>query len=113
MGFIVRSRLRKDPVGSYPAFSPLPRTILPAFWSANRLINGQNGAGRFIFCDTFRDLGITHGPLVFTRHAALWCSDFPLAELSSRQRSPATFSQIPQVAAWCQAKAEAKRQKAK
>src|SRR4029077_18007280 len=27
MGFFVRSRLREDPVGSYPAFSPLPSTI--------------------------------------------------------------------------------------
>jgi hypothetical protein len=27
MGFFVRSSLRKDPVGSYPAFSPLPSTI--------------------------------------------------------------------------------------
>ncbi len=27
MGFFVRPRLREDPVGSYPAFSPLPGTI--------------------------------------------------------------------------------------
>ena len=27
MGFFVRLRLREDPVGSYPAFSPLPSTI--------------------------------------------------------------------------------------
>src|ERR1700724_3111111 len=26
MGFFVRSRSREDPVGSYPAFSPLPNT---------------------------------------------------------------------------------------
>jgi hypothetical protein len=51
-------------VGSYPAFSPLP--------SASRL-------GRFVFCDTFRRARLSpDAPACFTRHAALWCSDFPL-----------------------------------
>ena len=31
MGFVVRSRLREDPVGSYPAFSPLPGATPPQF----------------------------------------------------------------------------------
>jgi hypothetical protein len=109
MGFIVRSRLRKDPVGSYPAFSPLPRTILASVRPAECPTNGQNGAGRFIFCDTFRDPDVTHGPLVFTRHAALWCSDFPLAEHSSCQRSPATSARVPQVAVRRQGSADGSR----
>jgi len=53
-------------VSSYLAFSPLP-----ALFSKNR---------RYVFCDTFRrrDLSI-ETPAYFTRHAAVWCSDFPPA----------------------------------
>src|SRR3984957_1446135 len=82
MGFFVRSRLREDPVGSYPAFSPLPGI--------------STDAGRSIFCDTIPLPGIcTPGTLAFTRHVALRCSDFPLARKISRQRSPATFGSVP------------------
>jgi hypothetical protein len=92
MGFFLRSRLREDPVGSYPAFSPLPSTIssqLPVvscqlsaefttacakitlrsaleasdflflFSSTDHWQLTTNGAGRFIFCDTFRYPGFT------------------------------------------------------
>jgi hypothetical protein len=52
MGFFVRSRLREDPVGSYPAFSPLPNTIL---------------AGRSIFCDTVRYSGFASWVPLFSQ----------------------------------------------
>jgi len=52
-------------VSSYLAFSPLP-----ALFSKNR---------RYHFCDTFRRRNLTNAtPAFFTRHAAVWCSDFPL-----------------------------------
>jgi hypothetical protein len=39
---------------------------------------------RCLFCDTFRHRGFsTAAPARFTRHAAVWCSDFPL---TSRKR---------------------------
>jgi hypothetical protein len=35
---------------------------------------------RCLFCDTFRQPRLAPGPpACFTRHAAVWCSDFPLA----------------------------------
>src|SRR2546421_12378804 len=35
---------------------------------------------RCLFCDTFRQPRLRSGlPACFTRHAAVWCSDFPLA----------------------------------
>src|SRR5579864_2233733 len=45
---------------------------------------------RCLFCDTFRqsDLAI-EPPAYSTRHAAVWCSDFPLTNLAAHQRSPA------------------------
>ena len=56
-------------VGSYPAFSPLPR---PKPW-------------RFIFCGTFRQVTLASelpecilGGTGVTRHRVLRCSDFPL-----------------------------------
>jgi hypothetical protein len=100
MGFFVRSRSREDPVGSYPAFSPLPDTIgcqwpLPVigetitddcsgYWQP--IVSG----GLFsVTLSVTRDLD--PGTLVFTRHAALRCSDFPLARKNSSQRSSATL----------------------
>ena len=36
---------------------------------------------RCLFCDTFRQPRLAPGlPACFTRHAAVWCSDFPLAK---------------------------------
>jgi hypothetical protein len=58
--------LTRDAVSSYLAFSPLP-----ALFSKNR---------RSFFCDTFRRREFSFAaPAYFTRHAAVWCSDFPLA----------------------------------
>src|SRR5215831_17262275 len=58
------SRITPRAVSPYLAFSPLP-----ALFSKNR---------RCVFCDTFRrhNLSIA-APTYFTRHAAVWCSDFP------------------------------------
>src|SRR5439155_18708173 len=48
------------------AFSPLP-----VLFSKNR---------RCLFCDTFRQPRLGSGlPAYSTRHAAVWCSDFPPA----------------------------------
>src|SRR5215203_1403818 len=45
---------------------------------------------RCLFCDTFRQLRVGSGlPACFTRHAAGWCSDFPLTRVAARQRSSA------------------------
>ena len=45
---------------------------------------------RCLFCDTLRHRDLaTATPACFTRHAAVWCSDFPLASLAARQRSSA------------------------
>jgi len=50
---------------------------------------------RCLFCDTFRQrpLGRTP-PACFTRHAAVWCSDFPLRIAS--ERSSAIARNLPQ-----------------
>lgn len=53
----------------------------------------QSGAGRYIFCDTFRHLELSPQlPSLFARHAALWCSDFPLAQQGI---APATTRHSP------------------
>ena len=45
---------------------------------------------RCLFCDTFRRRNFTTAtPAHSTRHAAVWCSDFPLANLAIHQRSSA------------------------
>src|SRR5437870_13045681 len=45
---------------------------------------------RCLFCDTFRHRNFTTAaPACFTRHVAVWCSDFPLASLAAHQRSSA------------------------
>src|SRR6266576_189914 len=60
------SRIAPRAVSSYLAFSPLP-----ALFSKNR---------RYVFCDTLRQPRLASGlPAYFTRHAAVWCSDFPPA----------------------------------
>jgi hypothetical protein len=101
MGFLMRPRLHEGPVGSYPAFSTLPRTILGPTrpLSFESLVQPQSGAGRYIFCDTFRHLELSPQiPSLFARHAALWCSDFPLAQQGLHQRPPVTTLLIPQTA---------------
>src|SRR5436190_23306299 len=45
---------------------------------------------RCLFCDTFRHRAFANAaPACFTRHAAVWCSDFPLGNLAIHQRSSA------------------------
>src|SRR5205085_10014194 len=75
-GVFRASRITSRAVSSYLAFSPLP-----ALFSKNR---------RCLFCDTFRQRPLARTlPAYFTRHAAVWCSDFPPANLAIHQRSSA------------------------
>ena len=75
-GVFRAARITPRAVSSYLAFSPLP-----ALLSKNR---------RCLFCDTFRRRNFaTATPACFTRHAAVWCSDFPPASLTTHQRSSA------------------------
>src|SRR4029077_8840132 len=72
-GVFPASRITPRAVSSYLAFSPLP-----ALLSKNR---------RCLFCDTFRQRSLSRTlPAFFTRHAAVWCSDFPPANLAIHQR---------------------------
>src|SRR5439155_6573267 len=65
-GVFRASRIAPRAVSSYLAFSPLP-----ALFSKNR---------RCVFCDTPRQRPLLLTlPACFTRHAAVWCSDFPPA----------------------------------
>ena len=74
-GVFRASRITPRAVSSYLAFSPLP-----ALFSKNR---------RCVFCDTFRQHPLSPMlPAYFTRHAAVWCSDFPPANPPARS-SPA------------------------
>src|SRR5207244_863417 len=69
-GVFPASRITPRAVSSYLAFSPLPVLL-----SKNR---------RYLFCDTLRQRLLSRtSPAYFTRHAAVWCSDFPPA---SRKR---------------------------
>src|SRR5437588_10170909 len=68
-GVFRASRITPRAVSSYLAFSPLP-----ALLSKNR---------RYLFCDTFRQSRLLSGlPTSSTWHAAVWCSDFPPANLA-------------------------------
>src|SRR5206468_7307410 len=45
---------------------------------------------RCLLCDTFRQRPLSRTlPAYFTRHVAVWCSDFPPANLAIHQRSSA------------------------
>ena len=80
-GVFPASRITPRAVSSYLAISPLP-----ALLSKNR---------RCLFCDTLRHRNFaTAAPASFTRHAAVWCSDFPLANLAIHQRSSAIGMQF-------------------
>src|SRR6266480_1855169 len=75
-GVFRASRITPRAVSSYLAFSPLP-----ALLSKNR---------RCLFCDTFRQRSLSRTPpTCSTWHAAVWCSDFPPANLAIHQRSSA------------------------
>src|SRR5207247_11099591 len=79
------TRLTPRAVSSYLAFSPLP-----ALFSKNR---------RYLLCDTFRQRSLSKTPPAYsTRHAAVWCSDFPLANLATHQRSSAITCSLPRSA---------------
>src|SRR5213082_380726 len=80
-GVFRASRITPRAVSSYLAFSPLP-----ALLSKNR---------RCLFCDTFRQRPLSRTPPAYsTRHAAVWCSDFPPANLAIHQRSSAIGGQF-------------------
>src|SRR4029453_2705854 len=65
-GVFRASRIASRAVSSCLAFSPLP-----VLFSKNR---------RYVFCDTLRQRSLWRTlPAFSTRHAAVWCSDFPLA----------------------------------
>ena len=50
---------------------------------------------RCLFCDTFRRRNFaTATPAHSTRHAAVWCSDFPPANLAIHQRSSAIVEEL-------------------
>ena len=75
-GVFRAAQITSRAVSFYLAFSPLP-----ALFSKNR---------RSFFCDTFRRRDFsTATPACSTRHAAVWCSDFPPASLTTHQRSSA------------------------
>src|SRR5207244_6717524 len=79
-GVFRASRITPRAVSSYLAFSPLP-----ALLSKNR---------RCLFCDTFRQRPLSRTlPTFSTWHAAVWCSDFPPANLAIHQRSSAINGQ--------------------
>src|SRR5437588_12109233 len=83
-GVFRASRIAPRAVSSYLAFSPLP-----VLFSKNR---------RCFFCDTLRQRPLSRtSPAYFTRHAAVWCSDFPPAKSRQRgthQRSSAIGDQL-------------------
>ena len=80
-GVFRASRIAPRAVSSYLAFSPLP-----ALFSKNR---------RCVFCDTFRQRPLSRTlPAYFTRHAAVWCSDFPPVSLAAHQRSSAIGAKL-------------------
>ena len=82
-GVFRASQITSRAVSSYLAFSPLP-----ALLSKNR---------RCLFCDTFRRRNFTTAaPACFTRHAAVWCSDFPPASLTTHQR-PSAIGRNPSI----------------
>jgi hypothetical protein len=83
-GVFPASRIAPQAVSSYLAFSPLPVPLLPK----NR---------RCLFCDTFRRRDFTiAAPAFFTRHVAVWCSDFPPASVAAYQRSSAIAINLTQ-----------------
>ena len=82
MGFFVPPSLRRGRWALTPPFHPYRRTCVR--W-------------RFIFCDTFRQHGLSSGPPArSTRHAALRCPDFPLrTNLAVHAERPSAISCEP------------------
>ena len=53
---------------------------------------------RCLFCDTFRHRALASAtPACFPRHAAVWCSDFPLRISSERSSAITLTLQLPEV----------------
>jgi hypothetical protein len=64
MGFFVRPRLREDPVGSYPAFSPLPGTLMPGgLFSVTLSVTRDSHPGHPRFHEAYRPVvfGLSSG----------------------------------------------------
>ena len=89
------------PSGVYPTFfvSKESGELLPHLFTLTRALLPKNR--RCLFCDTLRHRTFsTAMPASFTRHAAVWCSDFPPASrpCGTHRRSSAIgrqFSMIP------------------
>jgi hypothetical protein len=85
-GVFRASQITPRAVSSYLAFSPLPELRCRKPEASSTLPKNR----RCLFCDTFRRRDLTiAAPASFTRHAAVWCSDFPPASLTTHQRSSA------------------------
>ena len=66
----------------------LPRLFTLACLRKEQLFFAKNR--RCLFCDTLRHRNFsTAAPAHSTRHAAVWCSDFPPVNLATHQRSSA------------------------
>jgi hypothetical protein len=66
----------------------LPRLFTLACAKKRTVVLSKNR--RCLFCDTFRQRPLSRTPPAYsTRHAAVWCSDFPPANLAIHQRSSA------------------------
>src|SRR5438034_6155595 len=77
-GVFPASRIAPRAVSSYLAFStlPVPDTGSQRLPLQLSLLKNR----RCLFCDTFRHRNFaTAAPACFTRHVAVWCSDFPPA----------------------------------
>src|SRR5215467_15004978 len=88
-GVFRASRIAPRAVSFYLAFSPLP-----TLFSKNR---------RYVFCDTLRQRNFsTAPPAYFTRHAAVWCSDFPPAnrKRSTSDHLPSTDNLARRIRIW-------------
>ena len=82
-GFFLRPALQPNRWALTPPFHPYP-ALFPA---PDLKLNSpsENGAGRYIFCDTFRRLGLALlVARAFARRAAYRCSDFPLPQIALR-----------------------------
>jgi hypothetical protein len=89
-GVFRAARITPRAVSSYLAFSPLPISFVAA-----ACVSGVSKNRRSLLCDTFRHRSFsTAAPACSTRHAAVWYSDFPLANLAAHQRSPAISDEI-------------------
>ena len=85
-GVFPASRITPRAVSSYLAFSTLPAPRRGKLTASLTLPKNR----RCLFCDTLRHRNFTTAaPAFFTRHAAVWCSDFPPANLAIHQRSSA------------------------